>query len=63
MPQEREMVTACCMVIRRDLFFDLEETVVQLHPKKSKYRNFHNGCLHLWRNQKVEYDLPPQIMI
>ncbi len=47
----------------KDLFFDPEETVVQFHTKKSEYINTHNGCLHLWRNQTVEYDLPPQIMV
>lgn len=33
----------------KDLFWTEEETVMQLHPKKADYRNFHPFCLHLWR--------------
>lgn len=47
----------------KDLFFEESETVVQFHPKKSEYINFHPFCLHLWRNQKYEFILPPSIMV
>ena len=40
-----------------------EETVVQFHPKKSEYVNTHPYCLHLWRRQSEEYELPPKWMI
>jgi hypothetical protein len=33
----------------KDLFFEPEDCVVQFHPAKSQYRNFHPGCLHLWK--------------
>lgn len=33
----------------KDLFWDGEDAVIQIHPKKSEYVNFHSGCLHLWR--------------
>lgn len=33
----------------KDLFWNDEDTVVQFHPKKSDYVNFHAGCLHLWQ--------------
>ena len=36
-----------CMV--KDIFWADEECVVQFHPPKSKYVNFHPYCLHLWR--------------
>jgi len=45
----------------KDLFFDENETVVQFHPKKSEYVNNHPFCLHLWRKQEQEHELPPSI--
>ncbi len=33
----------------KDLFWDDEDVVMQLHPRKSVYINIHSGCLHLWR--------------
>lgn len=47
----------------KDLFFDAGETVVQFHPKKSEYVNTHAGCLHLWKKQGQEIELPPQIFV
>jgi hypothetical protein len=47
----------------KDLFFAPEETVVQFHPKQSEYINHHPGCLHLWRKQGEEYELPPSIYV
>lgn len=37
------------MCFIKDIFFDDEEEVVQLHPKKSEYVNLAKHCLHLWR--------------
>lgn len=51
------------MCFIKDLFFESEETVIQLHPPKSVYKNVHNYCLHLWRNQKEDYKLPPSIFV
>jgi len=47
------------MCFIKDLFFDPEETVMQLHPPKSRYVNIHPNCLHLWRPLKAEIPLPP----
>lgn len=47
------------MSLIKDLFFDESETVVQFHPKKSEYVNFHPFTLHLWRNHAYDYQLPP----
>lgn len=33
----------------KDLFWDDEDCVMQLHPPKSEYVNNHPFCLHLWR--------------
>ena len=51
------------MCIVKDLFWDEEDVVVQFHPKKSEYINNHPGCLHLWRKQGHEFELPPSIMV
>lgn len=47
----------------KDLFFELDETVVQFHPKISEYVNMHPYCLHLWRDQNHIHDLPPSILV
>lgn len=33
----------------KELFWEPEDAVIQFHPAKSHYVNFHDGCLHLWR--------------
>ena len=47
----------------KDLFFDEEEVVMQLHPAKSRYKNCHPFCLHLWRPQKENIPLPDDLMV
>jgi len=47
----------------KELFFDKEDTVMQLHPPKSKYVNVHNYCLHLWRPLEEKIPLPRQYMV
>ena len=51
------------MCFIKDLFWDEEETVVQFHPKKSRYVNNHPHCLHLWRSLNGETQLPPKELI
>lgn len=48
---------AMCFV--KELFWDEEDCVIQFHPAKSQYVNFHPGCLHLWR--KIGFDQPTPI--
>lgn len=33
----------------KDLFWDDDQWVVQFHPPRAEYVNYHPGCLHLWR--------------
>ena len=47
----------------KDAFWDEEDCVVQFHPPKSQYVNFHPRCLHLWRKIGTEYETPPTYMI
>lgn len=41
----------------KDIFWDPEDCVMQLHPPKSEYVNFAKNCLHLWR--PVAGEVPP----
>lgn len=43
----------------KDMFFEEEEAVMQLHPAKSEYVNIHPYCLHLWRPLEREIPMPP----
>lgn len=48
----------------KDMFFEPEECVMQLHPSKSQYVNNHPYCLHLWRpNSAVKIPTPPRIFV
>lgn len=51
------------MCFAKDLFWNAEATVIQLHPPRSKYRNHHPGCLHLWRPIGVVLPMPDPSMI
>ena len=46
----------------KNLFWDDEECVMQLHPPRSRWINLHPYTLHLWRPWKSagEIPLPPQ---
>jgi len=43
----------------KDMFFEAEEVVMQLHPAKSNYVNIATNCLHLWRPLMKTIPLPP----
>ncbi len=51
------------MCFIKDLFWDAEEAVMQLHPPRSTWINNHPYCLHLWRPLKTEIPLPPEIAV
>ena len=51
------------MCFIKNLFFDPEETVMQLHPPRSQWINNHEYCLHLWRPWKESIPLPPSIAV
>lgn len=38
----------------KDMFWNDDEVVIQIHPKKSEYVNLVDNCLHLWRNKNME---------
>jgi len=47
----------------KDLFWDGEDVVMQLHPKKSEYVNNHPDVLHLWRPTEAVIPTPPSILV
>lgn len=47
----------------KDLFFEPEDTVVQFHPAKNNYVNYHGGCLHLWKPIGREFPIPDPILV
>lgn len=47
----------------KDLFWDAEDVVMQLHPKRSEYVNNHPCVLHLWRPVGIEIPTPPSYMV
>lgn len=51
------------MCFVKDLFWDEEEPVMQLHPPRSTWINNHDYCLHLWRPRDAEIPLPPSIAV
>ena len=51
------------MCFVKDLFWDEEEPVMQLHPARSHWINNHPFCLHLWRPTNAAIPLPPDIAV
>jgi hypothetical protein len=47
----------------KDMFFEPDEAVIQIHPPKSEYVNKHPYCLHLWKPQKENIPLPPKSFV
>jgi hypothetical protein len=51
------------MCFAKDVFWHDAETVMQYHPARSDYVNFHPTCLHLWKPIGVEFPKPPTELI
>lgn len=50
-----------CMI--KDIFFEDDESVIQIHPAKDQYVNNVSNCLHLWRCTYKEMVLPPSCLV
>lgn len=37
----------------KDIFWEDEDVVVQVHPPKSQYVNLKDNCLHLWAHKDI----------
>ena len=51
------------MTFIKDLFWDPEDVVMQLHPRRSEYVNTHPHVLHLWRPRHIEIPTPPRLYV
>ncbi|TYL73912.1 DUF7694 domain-containing protein [Bradyrhizobium cytisi] len=51
------------MCLVKDLFWDQEECVIQLHPPRSQYVNNSRYCLHLWRPTRQVIPMPPAAFV
>ncbi len=51
------------MAYVKDICWDDEDVVMQLHSKKSEYVNQHQFMLHLWRPINYEIPTPPSITV
>jgi hypothetical protein len=51
------------MCLVKDMFWADDECVVQYHPAKSEYVNYHPHCLHLWKPIGVDLPTPPRGMV
>jgi hypothetical protein len=53
------------MCVVKDLFWLDDECVVQYHPPRKQYVNFHPHCLHLWRPTRGgnELPMPPSMLV
>jgi len=51
------------MCFIKNLFWNEDEAVIEIHPAKSEYVNNMPNCLHLWRCSYKEMVLPPKILI
>lgn len=48
----------------KNLFWDEEDLVIQYHPAKSQYVDYHKYCLHMWRpNNGTKIPVPNRKLI
>lgn len=50
-----------CMI--KNMFWNEDEAVIQIHPSKEEYVNNMPNCLHLWRCTYKEMVLPPSCLV
>jgi hypothetical protein len=51
------------MCLLKEIFWDNDECVMQLHPKESDYVNQHPLVLHLWKPVGMEIPTPPKVAV
>lgn len=49
----------------KELFWDSDDVVIQIHPVEDEYVNNHPYCLHMWRKADTNdfYEKPPKILV
>jgi hypothetical protein len=51
------------MCFVKERFWDDEDVVMQLHPRRSQYVNQHRNVLHLWRPRQQVIPEPPSQLV
>ena len=51
------------MCFVKDLFWRDDECVVQFHPPRAEYVNYHPNCLHLWKPVGRDVQTPASILV
>jgi hypothetical protein len=51
------------MAYVKEVCWDPEDVVMQLHPRRSQYVNAHPHVLHLWRPRHLTIPEPPAILV
>ena len=51
------------MCFIKELFWNDDEAVIEIHPAKDDYVNNMPNCLHLWRCSYKEMVLPPSCLV
>ena len=51
------------MTFVKDIFWEPEDVVMQLHPRRSQYVNCHPHTLHLWRSRTQPIPEPPAVLV
>lgn len=47
----------------KDIFWNEDEAVMQIHPPKSEYVNLHPYCLHLWKPVGQDFIRPEKELV
>ena len=47
----------------KEMCWEDEEAVMQLHPPRSDYVDFNEFCLHMWRPLRRQIPLPPSELV
>lgn len=65
--KNRKLIRRCPtweeMCVVKDKFWNEDEEVIQVHPKKDDYVNHHQFCLHLWKPIDQELILPNKSLV
>jgi hypothetical protein len=51
------------MCFVKSMFWSDDECVLQYHPAKVDYVNYHPNCLHMWRPIAFAIPMPPSILV
>lgn len=61
MPYDKKIIPSWNDMCKlKNMFWNEDEAVMQIHPKKEDYVNKAKNCLHLWKPTEQEIPLPPK---